>query len=265
MGKPSIFSKDYKKKMKRRKRWITLAIIGIILAIGAIVFNSEVKNMDFTNMRAKIQAWVDSGKQENTVEEAPKEEETVENVEKQEEVKTPEKLYMDFNINEGVVVKAEYTEEGGKKFVAVDPIEGYTFNISPTGQKLLVLDNNQNILICSLDGAITNATKTTYVSKSGTTFAKDSILASNPTYTWHSEAKFIDDNYIVYVSEMPYFNTAGSTKYLWIHDLANGTDNTIWAIKGSNIVVSDVVPEKGITINVDGNVSYLNANGEIVK
>lgn len=264
MGKPSIFSKDYKKRMKRRKRWITLVIIGIVVAIGAIIFNSEIKNMDFTNMRAKIQAWVDSGKPEKTVEETPVEENSGEEIEKPEE-KVPEKLYMDFNINEGVILKAEYTEEGGKKFVAVDPIDGYTFNISPTGQKLLVLDNNQNIKVCSLDGNIVDATKATYVSKSGTTFIKDNILTSNPGYTWHSEAKFIDDNYIVYVSEMPYFNTGGSTKYLWIHDLTNNTDNTIWSVKGSNIVISDLVPEKGITITVDGNISYLNANGEIVK
>ncbi|MBE6051311.1 MAG: hypothetical protein E7214_11870 [Clostridium sp.] len=264
MAKPSIFSKDYERRMKKRKRSVMIIIILVLVALLIIVFNSKIKNLDFTNIKANIQAWVDSDKPEEKTE---TQEEAKELEEKPEvEEKEPEKLYVDINVAEGITVKAEYVEEAGiRKFVEVTPIEGYTFNISPSKEKILILDNAQNMKVSDARGNVIDITKMSYVSQAGTTFPKDTILQSNPSYLWHSQAKFIDEDNVVYVSELPYFGNGGAKKYVWIHNISSNTDRTIWNFVGPDIVVGDLVPEKGITITLSGAVYYLNSEGVVVQ
>lgn len=262
LARPSIFSKDYERRMKKRKRLIMITVILVLVGLLIIVFNSKIKNLDFTNVKANIQAWVDSDKPEEEITNEESEE-TIE-VEPEEEEKQPEKLFVDINIADGVTVKAEYTEEAGiKKFVEVTPIEGYTFNFSPSREKLLILDNQQNMKISDTLGNISDITKVSYISQAGTTFPKDTILQSNPSYLWHSQAKFIDEDNVVYVSELPYFGKGGAEKYVWIHNISGNTDRTIWSFVGSDIVIGDVVPEKGITVTLNGVPYYLNGEGVV--
>lgn len=264
LAKPSIFSKDYERRMKKRKRLVTITVLLVLAALLIIVFNSKIKNLDFTNIKANIQAWVDSDKPEekkDSEEEAKELEERPETVEKK-----PEKLYVDINVAEGITVKAEYIEEAGiKKFVEITPIEGYTFNISPSKEKLLILDNAQNMKVSDTNGNVTDITKGSYISQAGTTFMKETILQSNPSYIWHSQSKFIDEDNVVYVSELPYFGKNGTKKYVWIHNISSNTDRTIWNFVGQDIVIGDIVPEKGITITLNGNVYYLNGEGVVVQ
>ncbi len=249
--------------MRKRKRTIFLVVLLVLVGISIVIFNSKIKNIDFSNVKANIQAWVDSGKQEEELTKV-EEEETVEP--EKEIPKEPEKTYVNINIAPGVEVKAEYVlQEGKKQFVAVDQIQGYTFNISPSKGQMLILDSAQNMKISDTEGAIKDITKTAYISQSGSNFPKDQILANNPTYIWHSQARFIDDAKVVYVSELPYFGNAGQKKYVWIHDIASGEDKTIWALIGTNITIGDIVPDKGITITVDGVVSYLKADETVTK
>ena len=260
MAKPSIFSKDYERRMKRRRNKI---IFITMLAIGAIVimsFNSEMKNFDLTNLKDKMQAWVDSGEQKEVV----KEPEQIEQIEEIEKPKTLEKNYIDINISEGIVAKAEYIEEQGKrKFVSVEPIDGVSFNISPLKEQILFIDKAQNMKIANTEGVVRDLTKNAYVSQAGTSFPKDQILSKTPTYIWHSQGKFIDDTKIVYVSELPYFGNGGQKQFVWLYDLATGSENALWNLVGNKVVVGDVVPDKGITITVNGTVFYLKADGSV--
>ncbi|MDS0525052.1 hypothetical protein NNC19_05110 [Clostridium sp. SHJSY1] len=266
MGKPSIFSKDYERRMKKRKKSIILIVLLVVVTMVVLIYNSGAKNMDFSNLKAKIQAWVDNGKPQEKVTKV-EEDKTKEPKEEAPEEKPQEKQesYVDINVSPGVVIKAQYEEKDGKRqFVKVDSVQGYTFNISPSKGQLLILDSAQNMKVSNTEGVIKDITKTAYVSQAGSTFPKDQILANDPTYTWHSEAKFIDDSKVVYVSELPYFNK-GKKKYLWIYDLGTNSDKIIWSVIGSEIKVGDVVPEKGITITVDGVVSYLKADETITN
>lgn len=265
MAKPSIFSKNYEYKMKKRKKRLAIIIVLAIIAAGVILFNTHIKNMDFSNLRAKMQAWVDSDKPvtENKEEE---QKETETEVPKEEEQKEPEKLYMDINIEDGVVAKVQYEEiEGKKQFVNVEPLDGVSFNISPSKDKVLFLDKNQNLKVADINGAVRDITKKEYISQSKMTFPKDQTLASTPTYVWCSQPKFIDDNKIVYVSELPYFQNHGQKLYVWVYDLNAGSDTTIWNFVGSQIEVGDIVPDKGITIKVNGAVYYLSSDGTVTQ
>ena len=67
MAKPSIFSKDYEKKMKRRRIRITIVVSLVAIITGVLIYKFKIEKMDFSNVRQRLQAWVDSDK--------PKEEE----------------------------------------------------------------------------------------------------------------------------------------------------------------------------------------------
>jgi len=206
-----------------------------------------------------MQAWVDSDKKEEI-------KDSVE-PEKTEETKSPmisEKKYIDINISEGIVAKAEYIEEQGKKkFVSIEPIDGISFNISPSKEQILFIDKSQNLKICSTEGIIRDLTKKAYVSQAGISYQKDEILKNTPTYIWHSQGKFIDDTKIVYVSELPFFQTQGQRQFVWLYDLATGSENLLWNLEGAQIVVGDVVLDKGLTITRNGVVFYLKADGSV--
>ena len=133
----------------------------------------------------------------------------------------------------------------------------------PQKDKVVFIDSAQNMKVADVLGNVSDITKTEYISQAGSTFPKEQILAATPTYTWHSQPKFIDDNTIVYVSELPYFRNSGQKKYVWIYDAVNNIHKTVWNFVGTDIVIGDVIPDKGITITADGAVYYLNANEEI--
>ena len=53
--------------MKRRKKKIIFAALLVLVAIVIAIFNSEIKNLDFTSFKDKMQAWVDSDKPKEEV------------------------------------------------------------------------------------------------------------------------------------------------------------------------------------------------------
>ena len=93
MKKPSIFSKDYEKIMRKRKR--KKIIIGIlsICIIGILV--TEVANYDFSKLKDRLQAWVDEDKETDDNEQLVQTDETNESSEVQEPMveETPVKVF----------------------------------------------------------------------------------------------------------------------------------------------------------------------------
>ena len=233
----------------------------LVVVIAFVKF--QLPNIDFTQVKAKIQAWVDTGKSVEQEEDAV-DEESIDEEKPQDVEKEPERTYIDFNIKEGTVAKAEYVEaEGVKKFVALEPIEGYTFSLSPSQQQMIVMDPNQNLYLLNVEGSLKDVTKKEYISTSKQTFPKDEMLSAYEGYIWNSIPSFIDENTIIYVSQLPYFGESATHKYIWIKDLINNTDKTLWKTKGMDIQIGEVVPDKGITVTIDGNIKYINADGII--
>ena len=100
MKKPSIFSKDYEKIMRKRKR--KKIIIGIlsICIIGILV--TEVANYDFSKLKDRLQAWVDEDKETDDNEQLVQTDETNESSEVQEPMveETPVEKYLDVTISD---------------------------------------------------------------------------------------------------------------------------------------------------------------------
>lgn len=270
MGKPSIFSREYERKMKRRKRnFIFFSLIIILLACAAVlkfVYNP----VNFANIKANMQAWIDSG---NTSEEIASEESAVKEneaediqSEEEEEVKTPIEEYIDIPLSSGKTAQAVYVEENGEKvFTSVKNLdEGVYFDISPLKKQVLVCDVNSVITVYNIDGTSKTVSKDQYVSSKGTVFTKDNTLQTNPGYLWNSNPKFVSEQSIVFVTNRPYFGSAAVKQYLWMTDIQTGDDKIYWDLAAENITVGDR-EEKGLKITVNNRDYFIAQDGNYLQ
>ena len=114
-------------------------------------------------------------------------------------------------------------------------------------------------MVYDIKGNMINATKMQYVSTQGTIFLKEDCINSYPGYIWHSQAKFIDEDNIVYVSQMPYFGSAAVDKYVWRYNLKTKVEEIVWGIKGNDIKIGQTNKDKGIEIVCDNVKKYVNS------
>ena len=100
MKKPSIFSKDYEKIMRKRKRKrIVIGILSICI-IGILV--TEVANYDFSKLKDRLQAWVDEDKEKYVGDQLVDTDESIESTEVEEPVveEVPSEKYLDVTISD---------------------------------------------------------------------------------------------------------------------------------------------------------------------
>lgn len=259
MKKPSIFSKDYERRMRKRKIKIFL-IMACILIVGlGIGMKLNKTPIDFTVVKEKLQSWVDSSK---TEEELALDKEPV----LEEEVPKEEpKKEMDITLKEGLIMKIIYEEvDGVKTFKEIAPVEGLTINISPLKDKAVVIDSNQEMYLVNISGEVKNITKRSYISTKKTEFLKESVLGGRADFIWNKDAKFINEEKIVYVSHLPYIGNNAVDQYIWIYNSIDGVHKGIYKLKGKVITVGNIIPEKGIEITIDGVTSIMDAEGNIV-
>lgn len=259
MAKPSIFSRDYEKKMRRRKIKIIISISVVAVIAGILIYKFKIEDMNFSNVRAKLQAWVDSDDKEKV-----NDKEEVKPIEEKKE--PPKKTYIDAKLNDKETLKCEYKTEGDKKeFLAIENSKDITYNISPNKQMIVVLEKNQDMKLIHIDGKITNITKKEYVSKKGSKFLKGNILKQYKDYKWGVEPRFIDDEHIAYISNLPYFGTAATKEYVWVYNIKDKTYNISWKTGGKEIEFGKVVPKKGIEIKIDKKEYIIDNKGSILQ
>lgn len=261
MGKPSIFSRDYERKMKERRKKVAIISIIISLIVGLLLLKLISRNIDGEAIRNKVQAWVDSDRPENNLNQ--------ENVNKeipivtQEEEPKEEIKVIELKINDTSVLKVEYEQIEGRdvfKEVKENPNNIY-YDINPNKNIILTIDEKQNMKAFNIDKKESVINKDKYVSPTGEAFIKENVLATYKDYIWNGNAKFINDTTIAYVSNMPYFGY-GLNQYIWILNLNDNSHKTIWASKAKEIKLN-TIKEKGLEVTIDGNARYINQNGEI--
>lgn len=269
MGKPSIFSKDYEKKMrKRRKRIIITSIfIVLILLIGAVSVKLTISKVDMQEVRNSLQAWIDSDKNDINKDEYASID--IDNEENKEEIveapKEPEAKTKELKINDKIVLKAEYENiDGEDKFKTIQNLpENYQYDINKKKNMIIVLDDDQNIKLFNINGKEVNITKDSYTAPNGEVFNKDTVLKTYENYLWHKDIKFISDTKVAYISNVPYFGY-DLNKYIWIIDLNNNNHITLWNSKSKNITFGNL-EEKGLKVNIDGNEKFLNSDGNLIN
>ncbi|WP_160692976.1 hypothetical protein [Clostridium sp. C2-6-12] len=270
MGKPSIFSREYEKKMRKRRRNIIIISLAILAVISGLVIRVICNPIDYANIRKNIQAWIDSDTTNVAEKTKVENQETI-----KEEVKEPIEKEPPKPIEESISVvlisgnaaKAIYTNDnnGGKIFKTLETNEkNVTFNISPSGKQMIVTDNNLVITLYNVDGTSKVVSKDQYVSTNGSVFPRDNALKNNPEYLWNVNAKFINEEKMIFITNRPYFGAGNLKQYIWLSDIQTGTDKVIWDLSGTNIEIGEK-EEKGVKITVDSRIYYIDVNGNYVQ
>lgn len=271
MGKPSIFSRNYKRKMRRRRICIALIVAcSVLLVTAAWLLTKDSFKKKITEIKTdflkkendrskqidkKIQSTDNLNKEQNEVKSSN--EKSVE--EKKEEG-------YDLALSNGSKIKIIFEGQGQeKKFKYILPLESKTqYDISPNGKAIVVFDDKlQRIKYMDINSKVTDVTRNQYVSTSGTVVINhDEWLQSRPDYIWCNSPKFIDDNNIAYISQLPWLNK--STKYIWIMNIQGNSHIYVESVNGENIKFNNIDP-KGLSTTIDGNVFYLKSTGEVIK
>jgi hypothetical protein len=258
VAKPSIFSKDYEKKMRRRKKRIAFAVfVSIILIIFAVIYSKNVFRNFGTNA---------NNTKNNTT---PNKNETKSSNINKQESKAPAKQEKvegySIQLSDGTTVNAIYeTKNNDKTFKYISPAESnIQYSISPADKNIVLFDSKvQSIILMDISGNKQDITNPQYVSTSGTVITKSSQLSAQPEYIWCSAPKFIDEDNIAYISQLPWIGK--TTKYIWIENIKNKTHTWVQGIEGEDVKL-DKLTDKGLTVIVDGKTIYLTSNGSITE
>lgn len=270
MGKPSIFSREYEKKMRKRKRNTIIISFAILAVISGLIIKVICNPIDYANIRKNIQAWIDSDTTNVSENTKVKDENITNEVVKEpikEEPTKPVEESINVSLISGNTAKAIYTNDNNlkKTFKTLETAEkNVTFNISPSGKQMIVTDNNSIITLYNVDGTSKVVSKEKYISTNGSVFPRDDTMKNNPEYLWNVNAKFINEDKIIFVTNRPYFGAGNLKKYLWVSDILSGTDQVFWDLAGTNIEIGEK-EEKGIKITADGRIYYIDINGNYVQ
>lgn len=258
MAKPSIFSKDYEKKMRVRKQRIVFVVfIAVALIICSTVYIKGVFKSFITN-ESNTKSNVVSNKNETKNSNTNKQETTVQNKQEKTEGYTVQ-------LSDGTNLNTVYeTKNNEKVFKYLLPKESNVYySISPTGKSMVLFDNKvQSVILVDINGNKQDITNPKYVSSSGTEISKTSQLSSQPSYIWCSSPKFINEDNIAYISQLPWIGK--STKYIWIENIKNKTHSLVQGIEGEDIKL-DQITDKGLTVTIDGKTVYLTSEGNITE
>jgi len=268
MGKPSIFSSDYKRKMKRRKRrTVIICFLLVFLGVNFYLYSRLNKNISGFNVKNYISSLINK-KADNTDKKVVKPE-VVKKQPAQDEIQEPvkvEKSYS-FKLSDGKDYKAIYEENSGvKTFKTVTgDNKSLEFNINPEASGIVIYDAGvQSIIYMNSAGATVDLSKKIYVSSGGSQYTKENIMKNKVGYVWAANPKFIDNENVAYVSQLPWFKKA-ATKYLWIVNIKNPDAPTVFEKINGTTMVLDKLDTKGLTILIDGKPGFINASGELIE
>ncbi|KEI07450.1 hypothetical protein [Clostridium botulinum] len=251
MPKPSIFSNRYDEQMKKRKRIkiIFVVIAVVVLVIIAIGILGSILFGDNSAEKAKAKVQVEQNKKVNKTK--------IDNPKKDENLKEKDNSNKEYalKLSNGEEVKLLYNVVNNEKqYIGVMPKET-KYTISPSKQNIAIVENTtQKLILIDINGTSKEITKLQYVSSKGDAFNEKNVLKSNPNYVWCDEPKFLDDDNIIYVSQLPWFNKP-NIKYLWKYNIStNVHDNNLPSmgeISGNKIEYGNITSE-GLEVIIDG-------------
>lgn len=277
MGKPSIFSKDYENQMKKRKKRIifgifTVVIVGTFIAISTKGMTKDLsKNLAKFNINMPMKGVIKSfsknlDKSESIVTTDKNNVKSTEskNEEVTEQKKVKKQEVYDIQLSNGKTVSIPYeTKDNQKTFKQVSATDSgnILYSISPSGKKAVLFDDKvQSIILVDINGDKKDVTNPQYTSTSGTIIEKNAQLTAEPNYIWCSSPRFIDDNNIAYISQLPWIGK--TTKYVWIETLENKSNFMVQEIQGEELKLGGLT-DKGITVVQDGKTLFLKSDGSV--
>ena len=273
MKKNSIFSREYEKKI-RRKRFAILSIVLIfftVLVCYIVNFsrvNNYVKNVYYSLVTKEKHKFVDNKFNEeiednkNSVEEN-KQDNAVEN--KVNENTGSNNTYYEVLLEGDIKLKIPYTlDKNVVQYVNVDLNDNnqfannFRFDVSPKKDKILIEDIiNQNIYILDSTFNLKKIDPEFFYSNSAASrFYKKDVLTKYENYFWYSSPRFIDDNTLIYISNLPWFGK--NQQYIWKTDLSDieNISHSMTSVSGENITFEELT-EEGIKVNINNEIKLL--------
>jgi len=271
LAKPSIFSNQYDKQVRRRKRRKKVIIflaccLGVYVVIK-IYLGVNFNGVSFKNIATKLKQEqkkkeADNKKASKSVNKTAKSNSSVKTKANSKDKNTSKDQIVNVKLADGKQVIVTYDASGSTKKVKSVNLNGVDgeYNLSPSLQNLIIYEKaGQNMYYVDSNGNASDITYKAYTSTNGTTFSKDNIIQSNQGYVWCASPKFIDDNTVVYISQLPWFDNR-TDKYVWrmtINDKSCANTN----LHGNDIKINSVTADKGIEIVTDGTTQYMKADG----
>ncbi|MBU3097774.1 MULTISPECIES: hypothetical protein [Clostridium] len=271
MKKPSIFSKDYDRKIKKRKK-VILSLI-IIPIIGLIIF----LNIDFKGLINKGTTTT-SSKDDKVQKKSEEVSQKQTNAQKDKITQaaiaaktakaakaSADKSSFIATMPDGQKVTIEYNGASANKIIkGISNAKDVSYDISPS-KKLIVIQStkNQDIIYVDINKASKDITRKIYTSSNNQNYSKEDQLKNNPDYIWSITPKFIDEDNIAYVSELPWMNEK-KVQYIWKLNLKDNVHMQVQPASGMKITFGDSTA-KGLEANIDGDVVYVTASGEVTK
>ncbi|EDK35357.1 hypothetical protein [Clostridium kluyveri] len=260
MGKPSIFSKDYGKKMRQRRRNVIILVVACLLVITLCVIYIRGAFKDVVNTKnAKVN---NSAVDKQTTDNNKNASQSSNKAETKEKDTKKENSYK-IQLSDGRDITLTYEGDSSNKvFKSVAAASGdVAYDINPSHKNVILFDNAaQSILLIDIEGNKQDITNQQYVSTSGEVIQKSSQIASNPSYIWCSSPKFLDDGNIAYISQLPWIGK--TAKYVWIENIQDKSHVMVQSVQGENIQLGELT-EKGLTVIADGTTFYMTASGSV--
>lgn len=271
MSKPSIFSKDYAKEMKKRKRNIFLIIILPIIGITIFLITDfdGLINKSISMKQGINNIFLNKSKAKE-VEVPIKTEKPVQVQPKTQEPKVPKTQKENIEnvlitLSDGQKINIEYVIVGKEKNIkTISDTKDITYDISPSKKAVVIQSKkNQDMIYVKSNNINIDITKRTHTSTKGKSFSKEEQLKNHPKYSWSITPKFIDEDNIVYVSELPWINE-DQIQFIWKVNLKDNTHIEVKPASGKSITFKSIT-SKGLEVDMDGNQSFITPLGEIVK
>ena len=161
-------------------------------------------------------------------------------------------------LSDGQKISVEYNVQGTEKNIkGVTDDKNISYDISPS-KKLIVIQskNNQDMLYVDVNKVSKDITKKIHKSSKGTMFSKDGLLKKHKTYIWSVSPKFIDEENIAYVSELPWINDK-AVQYIWKVNLKSNVHMQVKPASGKNITFKNIT-SKGLEAIIDGKLVVYN-------
>lgn len=257
----SIFSGKYQKKQKRKKFFKGLGLTALVLFILFLIF------------RNPILAKVEKVKSDIAEENQQKEElikdmtETpaIGGVETPTAIETPveEKTSLTMVLPDGETLDLLTVEENGEAvFAPLLLAETFEGDLSPSKKLVTILDKEtQELYLMDNKGTVTDITYKVYKNNKGYTESKESIMKRVPGFVWAVNPKFLDEDTVVYLSQLPWFDTR---RFLYVVELNPLSHRNMQSVKGVDITLKSLT-EKGLEYESDGKTFFVTPEYKIVK
>lgn len=264
MAKPSMFSRNYRKQIKRRRIIMTVVLTLTLFGITLVTVNVFNRGAIFSSIKNSAVSGSSNG--EETIKEETSKEETTETEEVAQEKKQEDIINKEISLNNSEKVFIAINASDNKiKDINIDN-NIYSKDVSPSKQSAIIYNKStQTVYYIDKDFNVKDITYKQYITTKGVKKTKESVLAGNPKFVWVSNPRFVSENLIVYTSQVPWFET---NLYLWSYNLSDNSYRNL--TYNGNMVSGDTfefqsVNEKGLVFSTGGNSYVVTPDGNVIK